>query len=220
MTTEGGYTKRQFFSRRNNVTLQEKNGVCFVQKIYEDLDSAQRERDCYALLLNRKVIVPTPLYEGLNELHLTYIRGMTALELLDGQETESLPCIEHWHTLTAWCCDFYRKSGLVLGDPNLRNFIIESDSGNWFGVDFECCGIGNPGENFAKLLAFLLCYSPEGTSLKQRISEEMRNVFSKEMLFDKKQLEKLQVTAVMDLLQRRKKRKNQKALDGAALPLK
>ena len=203
MTTEGGYVQERFFSRRNKVALLEKDGVEFVRKVYEDFDSAQRERDCYALLLNRKVSVPTLLYEGPKELHLTYIRGITALELLDRQEAECRPDMEPWRMLTVWCCDFYRKSGLVLGDPNLRNFILESDSVRWFGVDFECCEIGDPSRDFAELLAFLLCYSPENTPLKQRISNEMRSVFSKGMLFDERHLEKLQETAVMDLVQRR-----------------
>jgi len=211
MVTENGYTIiKRFFSRRNKVTLCEKNGVCCVRKIYEDSESAQRERNCYTLLLSKNISVPTPLFEGPKELHLTYIRGMTALELLEKQEEECFPCIEPWHMLTVWCCDFYRESGLVLGDPNLRNFIMESDSGRWFGVDFECCKIGDYGQDFARLLAFILCYSPENTPLKQRISDEMKNIFSKEMSFDRKQLEKLRETAKINLIQERKRRSSQK----------
>ncbi len=185
--TEGA----RFASRRHRVALERRDGAPVVRKTYADAEAARRERSAYERLVPLGIRVPVPLgWEtptgddrdgGPPDLVLPYVDGPTALDLLEAQEAGAPDAprdLSPWRALAAWCAEFHQRSGLALGDPNLRNFLRETSTGRWFGIDFEDCAAGDAADDFGALLAFVVTYDPARTPWKQAVAAAMREAYA------------------------------------------
>ena len=114
---------RKFTSKRNDVFLAEDENGRFVIKRYARAEDAVAEKAVYDLLSVGKVRIPKLLTSDEHELKLEYIDGVTFTELLESQERAQSVDFAPWEALVKWLCLFNKKTGLIPGDCNLRNFI-------------------------------------------------------------------------------------------------
>lgn len=82
-----------------------------------------------------------------------------------------------WETLAKWLCLFNKETGLVPGDCNLRNFILDAQ-GRACGIDFEQCREGSILETSGAVCAFVELYDPQETPLKMSVSHFLQEKFS------------------------------------------
>ena len=160
-----------FFSRRNAVCLLYHKGTPFIRKTFEDPCVQRTEVQCYHLLRQKEITVPSLLLQTENTIYLSYIPGRTALEILEEAEQSRSFDPTQWKQLVRWCCAFYAQSKLCLVDPNLRNFIYSPVQKDWYGIDFESCHPGDFRKDFAKLIAYLLLYDPRESETKGEIAQ-------------------------------------------------
>ena len=193
-----------FLSRRNQVELIYEKGKLCVRKIYADPGFAATEKRNYEFLIKSNVNVLLPIKMDEKSLVLPYVSGMTGLELLEWQERNNSFRKKEWDDLAKWCCMFYKKSGLVLGEPHLRNFILENGSGVWYGIDFEESRAGEPVCDFGTLMAYILNYYPKKTLIKKKAVKAMSRIFLKEMAVKRHILLIAQKKAAKELASRRK----------------
>ena len=64
-------------------------------------------------------------------------------------------------------------AGMVLGDMNLRNFILNRERNRIYRVDLESAGVGAVAEDLGKLCAFCLTYDPPFTQNKMEITRAL-----------------------------------------------
>lgn len=177
------------FSKRNTVLRITKDARCVIQKQFASSSALQWEAHCYAVAQESQITVPDIIEQTSDALYLSYIPGPTALELLEQNEQRGHISVSDWKNLVQWCCKFYTKTKLCLGDPNLRNFILHEDTQRWYGIDFEACCPGNQHQDFAQLLSFLLLYDPIDTPIKQALVQILsleycqRTDISQDMLY-------------------------------------
>lgn len=181
----------RFASRRHRVVLERRDGAAVVRKTYADAEAARREQAAYERLVPLGIRVPVPLgretpgggaRDGAPpDLVLPYVAGPTALALLEAQEAGAPDAprdLSPWRALAAWCADFHQRSGLALGDPNLRNFLHEASTGSWYGIDFEDCAAGDPADDIGALLAFVVTYDPARTPWKREVAAAIRDAYA------------------------------------------
>lgn len=145
-----------------------------VEKTFARPADAGREAAVYRLLEGSELPHARVVNEAGNALVLSRLPGITYLELLERQELEQTAELAPWTALAAWTAEFYRVTGLVPGDVNLRNFLYDPDTKTAAGVDFEACRPGDPSEMWARLCAYVLLYDPAQTPWKRRVAEHLR----------------------------------------------
>ena len=64
-------------------------------------------------------------------------------------------------------------AGIVLGDMNLRNFILNRERNRIYRVDLESAGAGAVPGDLGKLCAFCLTYDPPFTPSKMKITRAL-----------------------------------------------
>lgn len=167
---------RRFDSKKNEVALfsfqTAADRKTWIVKKFSEPDRCQREAEILTVLHAAGVAVPKIIYRAKDHLVLTYIQGLTFLEWLEKAEKEHLPRREYVSYLRAFACwvDFFYRAtaqsfspGLILGDVNLRNFILGE---RFFGLDFEDCRPGCPAEDLGRFCAYILSYDPAFTRWK------------------------------------------------------
>ena len=168
---------RKFTSKRNDVFLAEDENVRFVIKRYAGAEDAETEKAVYDRLQGSEVRTPRLLSSDKCELKLSYVEGVTFTELLERQERAGSPDFEPWEKLVNWLCCFYGSTGLIMGDCNLRNFILDAQ-GRVCGIDFEQCREGSLASMAGAVCAFVELYDPQETPLKMSVSHFLQEVFS------------------------------------------
>lgn len=143
------------------------NGQPYVLKFSEEADKeAKRQED----LRKKGVLLPTVYHVGRGFFLMEYISGVTFKDFLEERERkeESVP---FW-VLLSFLARFYQVSeGFILGDPNLRNFILQKET--LFGLDLEEMRKGEKEEDVAGIMAHLLLLDPKGTPWKMRAVEAL-----------------------------------------------
>jgi len=167
---------KTFFGRKNSVRLVEINGWKAVKKVFDANDAFKREKKMYELLYG-SLCTPEYFISDENKLHLSYIPGITFLELLERQEKENFTDTSLWQRLAELIVDVKRRTGLVNGDVNLRNYLYYEELDRIYLIDFEECGEWDIAEKAAELCAFILLYYPENTDFKKNISKVMQDKF-------------------------------------------
>ncbi len=159
-------------SRKNHVTLWagmvHAREIQVVQKQFASASALRAEAAVYALLANSAVRIPAVLAVTDTALLTEFVAGKTLLQVLEEGEAQPMD-FTPWHALARWLAAFYTETGLILGDPNLRNFIW-GDDGAVYGLDFETCTAGAVLADVAMLLAHCLTYTPPQTPMKQRVA--------------------------------------------------
>lgn len=165
----------KFYSRRNEVwKLEVKTceGVdrLLVAKRFSNSSHCSREAGLLSGLAQRGAPVPEVLYHWSGWMVTEYIEGPLLLDvffcepllLMFGDNLERL----------------YRAlgqidAGIVLGDMNLRNFILNRERNRIYRVDLESAGAGDVPEDLGKLCAFCLTYDPPFTEDKMEITRAL-----------------------------------------------
>jgi aminoglycoside phosphotransferase (APT) family kinase protein len=176
------FYERQFTSRKNPVYLvRDAHGHQFVLK-YSPL--ASKEVNVLQALRQRGVPVPQVLRKEGECFLMEYIPGPTLCDFLEEQETMGRDFQTILHILVLWLHCFYQafpKEGIILGDPNLRNFIF---IGCIYGIDFESLCYGRPEEDLGRVCAFLLTYKPAFTPWKKRAAAQLWDLGIRELNLD------------------------------------
>lgn len=164
----------RFTSKRNEVVpVRTGDGLCVIKR-FARMSDAENEQAVYALLSGSGLRTPELLTANGSELRLSYVPGLTFTELLERQEQSGIAQLEAWDALAAWLARFFGKTGLVIGDCNLRNFIL-CENGEVCGLDFESCRTGDFLAMAGSVCAFAALYRPEKTRLKTEISEFLQS---------------------------------------------
>lgn len=158
-------------SRRNVVKLIQTDHGKAVLKEYRNDETWAHEQMVYQWLQNStlphaKIIEVYP-----KKILLTHLPGRVLTDWMDEQEATGIICWDMWDKLVSWLTDFYHETGLVMTDPNLRNFIYDAETETLYGLDFEECAEKDITESIGRLAAFLLLYDPSYTRIKQAIAD-------------------------------------------------
>ena len=163
---------RRFRSRRNDVRLITGGQEPIVEKIFTDRARAELEVSVYELLRGRALRAPRLIDVKADRIYLSYLQGTVFVTLLEQQEKTGVD-MTPWHLLIDWLLSFYRLTGLIMTDVNLRNFLYLPDERTVAGLDFEECAPGQPADMLACLCAFILLYNPPFTAEKNSIVREI-----------------------------------------------
>ena len=141
----------KLISCRNNVYLQGDRII----KHFSDQQALQRELSTIELLKRADVAVAELLAINENSLEYRFIDGVTYYSLLECFEAK------HAAALVNWLQEYYRATGMLRGDVNLRNFIYVKSTDSCIGIDFEDIPMkGKQETDYGKIIAFAATYHP------------------------------------------------------------
>ncbi len=194
---------KDFYSKRNKVSLVEKDCKKYIYKIHSIEKSFCLEKDFYFKLDkndNSKIKIPKLLSCNENEktLVIEYIEGCTLLEKLEGLEKKNCEEAEFDSVnlilkLYNWIESFYsiefiKNDKIVLNDINFRNFIVKDDE--IYGIDFE--DLKNQDYDYKNrtggLIAFYLMYKPTFSIFKNNVVEKVIDYLVKEKEYNEIEL--------------------------------
>jgi len=199
--------EKRFMSRKNIVILGEDN---IIRKKFATKSAMGNELFYHTELQKAGLTVPRLLKQDEDELYYEYIDGMHYLNCLNAWEElfnqSKKPSLHIWVKLAEWLCCFYEKCpGMITGDPNLRNFILD-DVGNCYGIDFEDYMRGDKYEDIAVLLSYIATYNPAMTEGKQIICHSLLDVFTDRLDITRDKLSMIWSRKLFELEERRNKR--------------
>lgn len=207
---------RKFTSKRNDVFLAEDENGRFVIKRYAGTEDAETEKAVYDRLQGSEVRTPRLLSSDKCELKLSYVEGVTFTELLERQERAGSPDFEPWEKLVNWLCCFYGSTGLIMGDCNLRNFILDAQ-GRVCGIDFEQCREGSLASMAGAVCAFVELYDPQETPLKMSVSHFLQEKFSEIAGISARELAEQTTCRKAEISSRRERKKYDAAFSAVIL---
>ena len=207
---------RKFTSKRNDVFLAEDENGRFVIKRHAGAEDAETEKAVYNRLQGSEVRTPRLLSSDKCELKLSYVEGVTFTELLERQERAGSPDFEPWEKLVNWLCCFYGSTGLIMGDCNLRNFILDAQ-GRVCGIDFEQCREGSLASMAGAVCAFVELYDPQETPLKISVSHFLQEKFSEIAGISARELAEQTTCRKAEISSRRERKKYDAAFSAVIL---
>jgi len=167
-----------FRSKKNDVQriqLRIEDGTerTVVAKRFRSLDACQRERGFLGALHRRGAPVPLMHWCAGRWIIMQYVRGPLLLDVLtaDGAESHLWVLGEALARIYAGLAGIQRD--LILGDMNLRNFIVCRSAGEIYRVDLESVTRGHKEEDVGRICAFYLTYDPPFTECKMRLGRLM-----------------------------------------------
>jgi len=167
---------REFYSRRNKVSLVRHNGDATVRKQFSNEEDYEREKGIYLQLEGSDIPRPRVLEEyAKNGMYLEYIDAPTLCELLEyaeeGTVDEKTVCAAYC-LMVDWLTAFHEVTEKGMGDTNARNFLF--DGLVLYGLDFENTTQDSSIEDdIGQALAYLMAYEPTDSQLKQRLFESI-----------------------------------------------
>ena len=176
-----------------------------VEKTFVSRESCEREANVYRLIGGTGLKSAKLLEQREKQLILSFLEGEDYASLLARQEKEGLDQ-RPWDSLLAWTVSFYRITGLIQNDMNLRNFLC--CEGEAAGIDFEDCRRGEPAEMLAELAAFVRLYEPAETANKKRIAARIRETALQERYCTGEQFDEWMESRTAQLRERRKMKKH------------
>lgn len=197
---------QSFQSRRNRVRPVQTDAGPVVVKTFCEEASFQKELKIYKALGDTCVACPKLLAAEDKTLVLSRLPGDTLVDCLQQQEQKGLPVWKIWEQLTDWLISFWKHTGFVMTDVNLRNFLYEEKTNTLYGLDFEQCEKGSMASCAAALAAFIRTYRPEHTPLKLEISQYILALFAEKLNTQVSELAALSAQQEERILQRRKNR--------------
>ena len=189
---------KKFYSKKNNVFLSELAENKVVVKIFVDKNNYKNELDVYGKLEN-DINCAKVINFADNTIVYEYIQGNTLLQMLDNESIDA----EIVNKLLRWMKVFYDKTGLILYDAHLKNFIYNDEI---YGIDFEQAVKGEKEYDIASLILFTVTYRPMFTLYKIRIAKLIYEV-SLEILDIKEDAILSNLKVQMNLMQKRRNTK-------------
>ncbi|AKL94375.1 putative protein kinase [Clostridium aceticum] len=198
----------RFYSKKNEVYklpyFQEElhqSKYVVVKKYLLSKEKMKKEIDLLLLLKQEGLSVPEIYQQKSNYIIMEYIQGKTLLETIEERERNSalekgkvyesnralIESLIEWMEKFYAIAKFINKSETILGDVNLRNFIVGEDE-KVYGIDFEDCREGEIQEDITRLCAYVLTYSPSFTPWKIQFSAELLYLFIKRFAMDEEML--------------------------------
>lgn len=168
----------KYKSRRNSAGLMQTDAGRVVVKTFLEEESFQKELLLYRLLQDTALPCARVIEAANKTLVLSELPGQTLVECLEKQEETGRPDWEVWEKLAAWLSAFWKHTGFVMTDVNLRNFLYDEKTKTLYGLDFEECSPGSMLLPAARVAAFIRTYKPENTPLKQEISQHILKLFA------------------------------------------
>ena len=189
-------------SKRNRVRPAAPESA--VIKEFADEASFQREWMVYKALRDSCVPCAKVLAAEGKTLTLSELPGKNLVDWLEQQEKNRIPLWDIWEKLADWLIAFWRHTGLVMTDVNLRNFLYDGQSETLYGLDFEQCDQGSIEVCAATVAAFIRTYRPAHTPLKEAVSAFVLERFADRCGLDRESLRRQSQAREEILLQRRK----------------
>lgn len=202
---------KQFKSKRNQVFLIELNKdedfhQLAVKKVFSDRRDLDTEVMRYEYLKSADIRIPNIIDRNENILLLEYIEGKTTEELLTEQDIQSVFYQDVWDALIEWLVVFVKKTGFLMKDTNLRNFIYNPCTNEIYGIDFEGKIINNHFSGVSTMLAFVKLYEPENTPMKIKTYNYLKDRLCVRLSLDEKHLE-IKIHEKMYEIQERRRKK-------------
>ncbi|MFA7462749.1 MAG: hypothetical protein WCY59_06385, partial [Anaerovoracaceae bacterium] len=154
-------TAQRLLSRRNRVC---RTGAVVTKRFLSAKDCAA-ERDVYEKLAGSG-LSPSLIEAGERRIVTEYVDGSLLFDELEAGLNDPARQMQLFDLFFSWSEQFYRQTGLILGDSNFRNFILDND--RLYGVDFETCRPGCPAEDAVWQVAMLATLKPAFTSERIR----------------------------------------------------
>ncbi len=168
----------RFRSKKNDVYRLEVTGSAghvfsVVGKDFRTAEACRREGRLLGALRDRGARVPELFHCGDSSMIMEYIRGPLLLDVMFGDRA-----LQHIAGLATALGDIYgalddMEAGMILGDMNLRNFIVREGVGDIFRVDLESVTRGRVEDDVGRLCAFCLSYDPPFTAHKRRLTASL-----------------------------------------------
>lgn len=162
---------KEFYSKKNKVYLidDESKGTS-VLKVYNDARNKTLEKDLLVYLSTTDIKSPEIYYDGDKYIVMEYVNGINLADTLLKYEQKRKSALE---LMTCLCINlkrlynnnYFSKDKLILGDINLRNFIV-SKTGIYF-IDFEDVKKGDYMDEIAKMLGYFLTNDPPFSTYKR-----------------------------------------------------
>lgn len=202
-------TISSFKSKRNQVDLCEAcmqgRNMPVVRKRFADARPMENELIYHSRVQAAGLPVPGIIAVEKEVLFYEYIESRHFLDVLESWETDSAS-FAVWERLGDWLCTFYtRLDGIVVGSPNLRNFLLDP-AGQVWGIDFEEYGPGDRVNDIALLLAYILTYSPSFTCEKQSICNFLAQFMASHLHLSYDSLQICLISQINELMRSREKR--------------
>ena len=132
----------KYKSRRNSTVLVQTDTGRAVVKTFSEEEAFQRELQIYRLLEDKDLPCAKVIQAENRTLILSELPGKNLVDCLMQQEETGTPVWEVWEKLVAWLTAFFRHTGFVMTDVNLRNFVYDEKENVLYGLDFEQCSTG------------------------------------------------------------------------------
>ncbi|MCK4260367.1 MAG: phosphotransferase [Halanaerobiales bacterium] len=208
---------KKFKSKKNQVFLVtgiegETRKEVFVLKKFRN--NIEKEAYWLNLLKEQGILVPEIFAQGEDYLILEYLQGETLCDCFTRQEDlgNSIDQLV-LDRFFCWLKEFYQtvrvEQNWILGDVNLRNFILD-EKNMIYGIDFEECSLGEIEEDAGKICAFALTYTPAFTLWKSELTRVLMGGLVRELALDfdlvknefSKELEAINLRRELDIPQR------------------
>ncbi|NCB43044.1 MAG: hypothetical protein EOM59_10545 [Clostridia bacterium] len=150
-------------SKRNDV-LRCDNRVI---KHFISHDDYTRESLIYAQL-SETGLAPKILQQQDDCITTEYIEGILLFDALEKTLHNESEQIRLFELFFEWHIHFQRQTNCILGDTNLKNFILSE--GALYGLDFETCKEGHPVEDFVWQTAMLATLRPAFSSERKAMA--------------------------------------------------
>ncbi|ACB83936.1 serine/threonine protein kinase [Natranaerobius thermophilus] len=179
---------QQFKSKKNQVlklkVITKNNEEHFlVCKSFTNYRKYYQELSTLNKLSKIDAPVPRLLYSSNKIIITEYIDGFLLVdELFKGGNSlinELGKTLERVYNALA--VDSY-KNNVILGDMNLRNFIIDKNKNKIYRLDFESVEKGHLSKDIGKLCAFCISYDPPFTDYKLNLTKELFDYFKNRFL--------------------------------------
>lgn len=157
----------RFNSRRNEVYKARLSESIIVIKNYLNKDDLYKEQNALKILNNAGAPAPRLIYAKDNNLYMQYIDGDTMVDNIYKMGHEGLLLLGNsLESLYKALIDYHPGTKTILGDMNLRNFILSSKDKRVYRVDLESVQSGQTEMDIGELCAFCLSYDPAFTKEK------------------------------------------------------
>lgn len=153
-------------------SIKEQNRIMFILKQFDREELLLKEVKYLQDFSVKDIYVPALYYYKDKQLYLEYIAGKTMLQKIEIAEEKNIEPSKLTKLLAqfvSWLDSFYLKTGLTIGDVNLRNFLVSHTTGKVYGIDFEDVKEGAIEQDIGKICAFILTYRPEFTPWKKEL---------------------------------------------------
>jgi molybdopterin-guanine dinucleotide biosynthesis protein MobB len=166
---------KRFNSKRNTVELNIINGRKYVTKRFAETQTMVNELFVRQTLESHGVNVPKLINNEGNNVTYEYVEGPLLIDILEKGDNGGFENVAD--RLLDWIEGFYNALKDSMGtvwthnDVQLRNFILNQENEEVYGLDFELCAPGDMEKDIAELFIFISTYEPRFS--KTRINQAL-----------------------------------------------